>query len=291
VDTGAEQLSLTDAVRAGQRRAPSARGARLPGLIGAAVSLTLTGGVVAAVIGSGSARVHSPALSPSVLAGAGAAARGAGTVRFSSTSTVKASGKDLVLKFGGVFDNRQHLGAVDVTVGDMHVRSVVTSTLIYLQYPETLRAQDSHGKAWLSAPLASLVTGGAAAQLGQNPTDQLDVLKGLKDPQIVGRERIDGVDTTEFRGTLDLSHVYDSVAPALRARLQPPGTVLNPGVTDVWVGSDELPRRLVSTTTITVSGATAEVRSAVDYSGYGQPVSIAVPDPADVYAATSLPGL
>jgi len=265
-------------------------GPRLPGLIGAVVSLATTGGVVAALVGSGSARVQSPALPPAVLASAGAAARAAGTVRFTSTTTVKASGKNLVVRFGAAFASRQQLGAIDFTIGDTHTRAVAGSTLMYVQSPEKLRAQYSHGKAWLSAPLASLVAGGATAQIGQDPTQQFYVLKGLKDPQIVGRERIDGVDTTEFRGTLDLSHAYDKAAPGLRARLQPPGVVFTPEVTDVWVGTDGLPRRLVINTTIRANGTTAEVRSKVDYSGYGQPVSIAVPKPADVYAATSLPG-
>lgn len=191
----------------------------------------------------------------------------------------------------GAYASRSRSGSTDVTIVNVKLRVLFMPTLIYLQHPEQLRARVSQGKAWLSAPLASLLSAKGLAELGQDPAQQLDALDRLRNPKVDGRERIDGVDTTDFRGTLDLGHAFDQFAPSLRAKLAPPDVSTTPGATDVWIGADRLPRRLVTTSTVTISGVTAEVRSTTNYRDYAQPVAISIPAATAVYGATGFPGL
>jgi len=168
--------------------------------------------VVAKARGWTPGSVLSPALSPSALGSAAAAARTAGSVRVTTAGTIRASDGTITTTIEGAYASRSRSGSTDVTIANVKLRVLFTPILIYLQYPEQMRARVSQGKAWLSAPLASLLSAKGLAELGQDPAQQLDALARLRNPKVHGRERIDGVDTTDFRGTLDLSHVFDQFA-------------------------------------------------------------------------------
>lgn len=94
-----------------------------------------------------------PALSPSALGSAAAAARTAGSVRFTTAGTIRASHGTITTTIEGAYASRSRSGSTDVTIANVELRVLFTPILIYLQYPEQMRARVSQGKAWLSAPL------------------------------------------------------------------------------------------------------------------------------------------
>ncbi|MEU0738360.1 DUF1396 domain-containing protein [Streptomyces sp. NPDC006134] len=78
-------------------------------------------------------------------------------------------------------------------------------------------AQEMGGKSWLKFDLSALGADKALNQLGtasqadQNPATESTFLTGAKDVKKVGEEKIDGVETTHYSGTLSLDELRTSL--------------------------------------------------------------------------------
>ncbi|MFE9173116.1 DUF1396 domain-containing protein [Streptomyces kebangsaanensis] len=78
-------------------------------------------------------------------------------------------------------------------------------------------AKEMDGKSWMKFDLSTLGEGnelnelGAASQAEQNPATESTFLTGAKDVKKVGTEKIDGVETTHYSGTVTLADLRASL--------------------------------------------------------------------------------
>ncbi|KMS77871.1 lipoprotein [Streptomyces leeuwenhoekii] len=78
-------------------------------------------------------------------------------------------------------------------------------------------SQGAGGKSWLKFDLSDLGAGaesnqlGTASQADKNPAAESTFLKGAKDVKKVGDEKVDGVETTRYSGTLTLDELRASL--------------------------------------------------------------------------------
>jgi hypothetical protein len=132
--------------------------------------------------------------------------------------------------------------------------------------------------------------GGTGAGFSGSPTQQLDALKDASDQVTeVGREPVNGVDTTHYRAVLDLDKVIDKLKSKLSGDfgdvLEQSMSDVSSSTVDVWIDSDGLMRRETSTST---TGAFGTFTMTMDFSHYGIHHDIAVPPPSEVQDVTPL---
>jgi hypothetical protein len=137
-----------------------------------------------------------------------------------------------------------------------------------------------------------------------NPAQMMAMLRGVSgDLQEVGTDTIDGVETTQYHGTLDLEKAIQAAPQEQQAEIQAAldqlkslGSLTFPF--DVWVDGDGLVRRLQLTFDLSqMLGAAASQLSPGTQIGmvmtmnmydYGQPVDIQVPPASQVTDASDL---
>jgi hypothetical protein len=141
-----------------------------------------------------------------------------------------------------------------------------------------------------------------------DPTAMLEFLGAAADVEEVGRDVVRGVSTTRYHATLDLVRLLeegvDRLPPDLRERFEREGGVegalgafaeMFEGVdveTDVWVGDDDLVRRLRMVMPLDELGdqfgappgelAGLEIATTMDVYDYGVEVDVQAPPPEDV---------
>jgi len=83
-----------------------------------------------------------------------------------------------------------------------------------------------------------------------DPSAFLDYLRGADDVQVVGAEQVNGVDTTHFRGTLDLGEIVEQAPAEARRDAREAIEQLEAELGDLttgfeaWVDGDGIPRRV-----------------------------------------------
>jgi hypothetical protein len=101
---------------------------------------------------------------------------------------------------------------------------VFLQRVVYLHLPEKLSAQVPGGKPWLKLDLDKLgkaqgIDLGALQSTTSNndPTQQLDQLRGAGEVKRVGSEKVRGTQTTHYRAKVDLRKAADKAPAAQRA--------------------------------------------------------------------------
>jgi hypothetical protein len=170
---------------------------------------------------------------------------------------------------------------------------VMDGTTIYLHVPKNARAGLPSGKSWIKIDLDRF-SGGAlrgAMSQQQDPTATLKLMRQTTDVRVVGRERLNGVGTTHYRGTIDYARLARSgpasvrklAAQALRLSARPRVPL------DVWIDGAKRVRReriVVATKAIGQSPPQTQTMT-IDFVRFGVDASaIAPPAAGDVYDAT-----
>ncbi|SEG31871.1 Protein of unknown function [Thermomonospora echinospora] len=111
-----------------------------------------------------------------------------------------------------------------------------------------------------------------------NPAEQTKMLTGSKDARRVGEEEVEGVKTVHYAGTVTFEDALNRLDPQAREKVRQWHTDGSDRLSfDVWVDSENLPRKLV------VKG-TADGRDTstvtVLYRDFGEPVTVNAP-PSD----------
>jgi hypothetical protein len=127
--------------------------------------------------------------------------------------------------------------------------------------------------------------GGAA----QNPASSLDLLRSSADFSEVGKETIDGVDTTHYHGIVDLQKASGAagLSSAAVQRLLAMGAPSQYPM-DVWVDDAGLIRRFASSYDQSSGGQVVSLEMTMDMSDYGTPVDVTAPPADQVFDATDL---
>lgn len=250
---------------------------------------------VAACGGGSKQSANAKKLSPSAyvaLAGKKTAKESSEHVVLNGSTTV--SGQTVTLSGKGDFDNHARVGTfkLDFNAGGLSttIDEVVSAPRIYLRSP-LLEGQLPKGKTWVSIDLRRALSARGidiSTLSAQDPTQALAQLQRLGTVTKVGSDTIDGTSTTHYVGHIDPSKL-------------PQGKQLKVlknasyGPLDIWVGSDDLVRRLTFSFTVAPSGAPSKqtVSLTSDFSDFGKIVKADLPPASSTFDATqtSITGL
>jgi hypothetical protein len=200
----------------------------------------------------------------------GSTVRGSGNVRLRPSPAFTATLKEL--KVGGQ------------TLPGAGGQAILVDGTLYAKVPR-LAQLVGVDKPWLrlNVDQAGRQVGFSYAQITNavqriNPAEQTRMLTGSKDARRVGEEEVEGVRTVHYTGTVTFEDALNRLDPQAREKVRQWHTDGSDRLAfDVWVDSENLPRKLV------VKG-TADGRDTstvtVLYRDFGEPVTVNAP-PAD----------
>jgi hypothetical protein len=183
------------------------------------------------------------------------------------------------------------VGAIDMPIDDQAV---------YLRggvIDQVLRSARG-GADWLFVDLASSDPAAqrfAGLSSGQNDASLLlyFLFGESDDVEEVGSETIDGASTTRYSLTADLEEALADAPAAVRDALQANIDQLEAQSVDtrleaeVWIDEEELIRRVTYVYTMAGGG---QMLTTADFSEFGEPIELDIPDPADVVDVTEVQG-
>jgi hypothetical protein len=228
------------------------------------------------------------------------------SMRFSSPAL---PGGAYAITANGSFDERAHTGQMTMDLsgvpglsalpggaGNGQVRMVMLYPDIYMNMP-FLAGKLPEGKTWMkldigkAAAAAGLDSSSLSSLDQSDPTQFLEYLRGSSGGVVsFGGETIEGVPTTHYHGTLELSRVLSklpgSEQAAARAALEKLGTG-GAFPVEVWIDAQGRVRRMEMS--FGGAGATAGLSATVtiDFKSYGAVSPVAPPPAGEVFDATS----
>jgi len=214
--------------------------------------------------------------------------------------TVPPSGTSVVANASGVVGFRNRSGDLDMHMtipgaGAIEMREVMVWPVIYMRSP--LFAAVLHGKKWMKLDLAKIerangVNLNAITSTGSSdPTQMLQALENESDSlQNLGAATVRGVPTVHYHAVIDLDKAAKNAPAALRAAVRKSdarlvamlGTHRMP--MDVWIGHDDLVRRLAYHMSVPVAatGGTMAMDVRLDMFDFGVPVHVTAPPAREV---------
>lgn len=226
----------------------------------------------------------------------------AGTLHEELTMSVGASGEKLSFSGEADLDNehqRVHM-TMDMGLLGGEMEILMDGGVMYMRSP---MFQDA-GTEWVSMD-PSKMDPAAAAQFGgfgagtTDPSAFVGLFAGVFDVSVSGEQELGGVPTTHYVGTIDLKKVLkgfsdvvgEDADAAVKAQLKEAVKQFESlGIDEkipfeIWIDAEGLPRRQRITMDFGdllpgAEGASMEMR--VDFSDFGKPVHIQIPDPSEV---------
>jgi hypothetical protein len=201
------------------------------------------------------------------------------------------AGKSISMPFSGEIDNRTKAGRMSfdlsqVPGGSGSLDEIMTNGAVYVSIGSLSPklADVLGGKHWVEFDTKDFALGGSQPQQS-DPTSVVDGLRGVSnDVREEGHESVDGVDTTHYHATMDLTKAAERLPAAQRARLRAAFSSLDDRTVpfDVWVDADGLPRKIEMTVPITAGGESARMTESFRISDYGGSVVVQPPPASDV---------
>jgi hypothetical protein len=262
-----------------------ARASALAAVTMLALALTACGG--------SSKKTSSTAVSPTAVQDAIAKTVKAGSEHAVIAAVVATGGNVIKVSGNGDFDSKAKSGSLHATfsVGglDSTLDEVLQGQTAYASSPLFSTVLPA-GKTWLKLDLASAgktLGANASALTAQDPTAALEQAKALTGLREVGTATIDQVDTTHYRGRIDVSKLTASTRKLVKSA----GASFGP--VDVWVGADGYVHRMRVTTTASANGQKAKTTVTMTLSEYGKTVNASPPPKAATVDASTvtIPGL
>jgi hypothetical protein len=260
--------------------------------------LTVTGGLTACGV--------SGTIDP--VASAATKTQQAGGARMSITLQVQAvTGRSYEITAHGEFDQQEADMTVDLSnlfqtaaangsAAGVELRYLIENDdpVVYMGMP-FLAGKLPGGKSWIRVDLEKAATGLGVdynqllGQSNQNPADVLGMLRATGQVTEVGPETVNGVATTDYKGTVDLAkalELHGIAADAAQKLIDTSGMSEVP--VEVWVGDGGLVRRLQVTTYTRTDEQTFASVLTIDISDFGTVVSVSAPPSDQVYDATAV---
>ncbi|HEX9969597.1 MAG TPA: hypothetical protein VGB03_05620 [Acidimicrobiales bacterium] len=256
-----------------------ARGDRRVRNLALSTVLLFVGGVVGAVT------VKPSSADESRLVAAAAATARTGTARVAMTSKVSVGGSDVTGKGEGVADFAAEKASMtmDLPGAGGTMRVVTVGKVAYLQ--GSVYQPIAQGKQWVSIDVGQFVQGFGATSGGG--ADVLSALRALEDDGVVrdvrevGADEVRGVRTVQYTGDYEPDALLRQLTDGNEGMREMLRSVrMSAASVSVWVSDDDLVRRVVTTTTMTVGGTSLDSTTTIDLFDFGIPVQIDVP-PAD----------
>ena len=180
----------------------------------------------------------------------------AGSARIDMSAAIKGGAQSFTMVGRGEFADqrgRMTFDLSDQTGQQLSMEMIFDQLVIYMRFPPELGAQLPAGKSWVKMDLEALgreqgIDLAELVQAGQSdPTQALQYLRGASDDfEKVGEEEIRGVDTTHYRGTVDLRKAAGQLSEEARKSVdrivELTGEISFPF--DVWIDEGGLARRI-----------------------------------------------
>ena len=168
---------------------------------------------------------------------------------------------------------------------------LLDGTVVYMRLPVLSRLLPG-AKPWLKLDLQRLgaKVGVNFSQLmqsaeSQDPTQALHMLESVGEVLKAVTEQVSGVDTTEYRGTVDPQKVVAKLSgTGIERFARELGT--QPIPVQVWIGDDGLVRKLHES----LSVGAASLDMTFELSDFGTPVNVTAPPAAEVTDISNLKG-
>jgi hypothetical protein len=203
----------------------------------------------------------------------------AGSVKASvGSGSLRGSGDNEASARRGTMHIVVALGGVEIPLDEiLYGKNVYVSSSFFSSFLP-------HGKKWLQASLASATKTFGSSGFALTSPGTVPSLLAVRQ---VGTATVGGVQTTEYRGRIDLSKWPASARAALKA-----GKVTF-GPVDVWVGSDGYVHRTRFETSTTSNGTRSQLVLTTTLSKFGEHVSATAPSPSQTVDASKMqiPGL
>jgi len=214
--------------------------------------------------------------------------------------TVPPSGASIVAHANGVvgFRNRDADMTMNMTIpgaGAIRMREVMVWPVIYMRSP--LFAAALHGKQWMKLDMAKIERANGVnlnaltSTSSSDPTQMLQTLENESDSlQNLGAATVRGVPTVHYHAVIDLAKAAKNAPASMRAAVQKSdarlvamlGTHRMP--MDVWIGQDQLVRRLAYHMSLPIASTGETMRMAIqlDMFDFGVPVHVTAPPAGQV---------
>ncbi|MHA6761026.1 SCO4651 family lipoprotein [Streptacidiphilus sp. PAMC 29251] len=217
-----------------------------------------------------------------------------GSVQSVSSLQTASDTKKQILRGSAVYDYTTRLGRVQVTVPP---GGATKGELVEVVSPGVVYMQNSGAKVpagkWVKVDVQQLADGNLVSSGATDPATAANALRGAATAVLLGSKTVDGVLLKHYKGTLDLAKAASATGGGASAGLALAGHTFTVKQIpyEVWLDQHGRIQRIVETFTFSkVAGSTAKkdqvvVTSSNVFSGYGTPVTVALPPAADVYGA------
>ena len=257
------------------------------------------------LLGSGGAQLGGPIAQAAMLSSATPGYR----MHMSMVLTSSALDSTITATGTGVIDLRDHASALSLAMnlGDepqvtqvlgsstMRVEMVLDGATAYMRLPSALTASlGTPGRQWIKADLSKLSGVPGLSSLANGPTtsDPAQALQELRSASEavvdLGRQRVDGFETTHYQAQMSVDRLAGTVPPAERTAMDQILTTLKHALptgaipVDVWIDADHLVRRVTTTLDLSLptGGTNLQETVTIDIADYG-PQQPAAPPPTD----------
>ena len=199
------------------------------------------------------------------------------------------------------FANLLPASSSSIPASDLEFHMLAVGGKLYMEMPPALAEALNNGnqsvKPWIEmdlAPLESNSNKNAEPRMGFNPTAFLSVLTSQAESVTkVGTATIQGVKTTEYKATFNLTKLNAILSPALRSDLTSAEKLIGTNsITEyVWLDSSGLVRQMESSLAIPVPNGTETTTTKINFYDYGVAVHITPPPASEVSQLPSLTNL
>jgi hypothetical protein len=229
------------------------------------------------------------------------------------TSRATISGKTVSIDANGAFSAKTREGSMTMNMQlpstsgtqTLQMQMVLANATIYMKLPPSLTSKLPGNKPWLSLNLKQLGNAAHIPALGSmmnqsstlnDPGEYLDFLRAASSGSVknLGQTTIDGVQTTHYQATIDISKLPSAVPASDRRAAEQMVSELQSHVKtsgvpiDVWIDQGNLVRRLQLTINETVKGHSISTAITENFSDYGSQPSPTVPSAAQTTNLLSL---
>jgi hypothetical protein len=174
---------------------------------------------------------------------------------------------------------------------------------MYMRFPPALGSVLPAGKSWVSLNLDTIGksasgSGSSLSQLSDSAgigTNSLSYLKGVSATGVttVGPATIDGVQTTEYSATIDLTKAASQRDAQVRTALEnlEAQVHLSSVPIQVWIDAQGQVRQIAVQESLTVAGSNYSVHLTIGFSGFGAPVDVVAPPASQTVDFSSISSL
>ena len=211
----------------------------------------------------------------------------AGSSHVQLTSTSHVGTTDVTIAGGGDFSYADGNGSLAMTVKlaatTLTFEERVVDKVLYLQIPGQ--------PGWSKISFEKLV--GTSLESSADPSSALQYLAGVsKDVTKVGTEKLQGVSTTHYQGTIDIDQASAKLGGALGEQLKKSVAQLN--ITsfpfDAYLDDEGRMRKLVQHQEFELKGEKATSETTLEFSDFGVKVDVQAPPASEVHDGSALLG-